>query len=482
MNILVVSENFIKGGLETQINTYYELLKNKHNFYFAFSKYEDNGYLKDAKISKGFNFSSSSSIKDFINDVNKLVKIIKDNNIDVIHAHPFYSFFPSLFAANLTGIKFVYSYHGYVSMNFISNMNDTLLFMHALDNRLDKVFCASNNIIEYFEELHNKNAVYIPNIIDEKIYKEHKLVLNKKWALISRLDNDKYPSIIKFLSMLDKLDIDIVDIYGSGSMENNIKKFIKKNKLENKVFFKGFTNQIYNCLDNYNGTIGIGRVTLESLCMNYPSILIGYNKVVGIINKNLYNDVKNINFVPAALNDISIEEFNKELNDINLQKYDDYLLRKEVVNDFGTKNINKYVSELESIKVKNTDDLNIIFNEIKNIKNKNENFYTSLDVFTQLYFKLTAITKNPYFKIIANNLNKINELNYKNLELNIKINNIKEENDKINEKLKNIEESLSLTNSLISNELEQYRSGKLYKLSSKVYSCKSKISKKKKEK
>lgn len=38
MNLLIVSESFIKGGLETHINTYYNLMnKKEHNVFFAFS-------------------------------------------------------------------------------------------------------------------------------------------------------------------------------------------------------------------------------------------------------------------------------------------------------------------------------------------------------------------------------------------------------------------------------------------------------------
>ena len=39
MKILVVSDNFSKGGLETQINTYYNNLPNNIEFVFAFGKY-----------------------------------------------------------------------------------------------------------------------------------------------------------------------------------------------------------------------------------------------------------------------------------------------------------------------------------------------------------------------------------------------------------------------------------------------------------
>ena len=201
MKILIVSEKFVKGGLETHINTYYDLIKDASDIYFAFSKYEDNGYLKDAKIYDNFNFNFNSTISEFCSDVENLVKIIRENNIDIVHVHPFYSFFPALFATAITNVKLVYTYHGYGSINFISSNIDSMLFLYGIENKVDKVFCVAENAIEYFKELHNQNIIFLPNIIDEDIYKEHDVINNKKWALISRIDADKYQSIIKFFDI-----------------------------------------------------------------------------------------------------------------------------------------------------------------------------------------------------------------------------------------------------------------------------------------
>lgn len=460
MKILIVSEKFVKGGLETHINTYYDLIKDASDIYFAFSKYEDNGYLKDAKIYDNFNFNFNSTISEFCSDVENLVKIIRENNIDIVHVHPFYSFFPALFATAITNVKLVYTYHGYGSINFISSNIDSMLFLYGIENKVDKVFCVAENAIEYFKELHNQNIIFLPNIIDEDIYKEHDVINNKKWALISRIDADKYQSIIKFFDMLPKLDIDRIDIYGSGNREDKLKEYITKNKLSNKIKLKGFTNKIYNILDNYTGTIGIGRVTLESLCMNYPSILIGYDKVLGVINEDLYNEVKKINFVPAALDDIDIEEFNKQLKKINKGNYKHYQLRKNVIKDFGKNKVNTYLEELKNCKKITNSTFNEMFNEFNNISDKNEHFYTSQSTFDIISKKIAANTKNPYFKIIINsyvtNNTLINRQNNMKDEFNAKIEDLSKKLDKV------IEEN------------NEYKNGRLYKISHKLHSFRSK--------
>ena len=84
MNIFVVTENFLKGGLETQVATFFNELKNEHNFYFGVSQYEDNGILKSKNIFTGFHFNYNVTIKELCEDVERMVKIIREKEIDVI--------------------------------------------------------------------------------------------------------------------------------------------------------------------------------------------------------------------------------------------------------------------------------------------------------------------------------------------------------------------------------------------------------------
>ena len=126
MNILIVSENFLNGGLETQINTTVNALKNDNEFFFALRAYNPNWNLKN--VFTDFNFSYNSTIYQFCDDVNNLIKIIKENNIEIIHVHPFYSLFPAVFAAKICNKPIVYTYHGISSYSFFSRINDNILY------------------------------------------------------------------------------------------------------------------------------------------------------------------------------------------------------------------------------------------------------------------------------------------------------------------------------------------------------------------
>lgn len=166
--------------------------------FFLFGKYDNNVYLKNALIYNNLcKFDTNPTIKEFCDDVQNIVDIVKKEKIDLIHNHPFYSMFPAVFAVNITNTKIVSTFHGRASSNFYDRINDTILFTFFTNEYINKVFCVNYNNFKWLKNPSN-NIEYFPNIIDENIYKEHKIVLNNRWALISRLDEDKYLEIKSF--------------------------------------------------------------------------------------------------------------------------------------------------------------------------------------------------------------------------------------------------------------------------------------------
>ena len=90
VNILVVSEYFTRGGLETHIHSYYMRLRKEHRFTFAIGLFQSALEFDSKDLYTGFHFGPGSSIADFVEDVEELVRLVRDRHIDVIHAHPFF--------------------------------------------------------------------------------------------------------------------------------------------------------------------------------------------------------------------------------------------------------------------------------------------------------------------------------------------------------------------------------------------------------
>lgn len=401
MKILVVCDNFSKGGLETQIDTYYQNLSSNDKMIFAFGKFTKTNLLKHATIYDGFNFSYNDTIKDFCEDVEKLIEIIKKEKIDVIHVHPYYGYFASLFASQLTKVKIVYSYHGISSFNFAKTNISQPLFLYAFEcGAIAKVFSVSKIGIDCFKNFGYKNIVLLENPIDLKKFPVAKYVYNNKWLLVSRIDSDKIEEIKLIIRKMNEFNIMQLDILGDGSEINNLEKFIEDNKLSEKVHLNGYSDKIYEeFTGKYNGIIGIGRVVLEALAMKVPCILIGNNKITGYVNKKIYNQIKDINFI------------NRTINVSNSKMIDE--------------------NEIESIfnDIKNNYSVEVVLKKYFEILKESESiFMTNL---VELYEEISVLNKNEelkncYFhkeRLVYNLVDKyVNKFSIKNDIVNIFVN------------------------------------------------------------
>ncbi len=381
-NILVIAQEFDIGGLETNIKTTIENCSNI-NFYFALSNYSKKIKLTNVSDQK-FVFAKNSTVKDFIEDVNRLVELIKDKKIDLIHVHPFYSFFPAMIASQLTNTPIVYHYHGHASYSFPELDNSFVMQTYFFDY-LSHIFSVTE---EGVKELTTKNQIenisFLPNSIDLKSFKPLKYQKNKKWALISRLDSFKTESIYQFLEIFDQLDIEQLDIYGDGDKQEELEKHLIKNNLDQKVKLRGRTNQVRKDLSKgYNGVIGIGRVIMEAIALKMPNMVIGRGKNSGLLTFDKYQIIKKQNFTNLELDDLTAKQINQEIKKINnseinkiFQDFADNFSAQAVATEYQAI-INKIIFK-ESLAIKPFYQRLL---EIKDQNQLNQQFYASREVF-----------------------------------------------------------------------------------------------------
>lgn len=320
MNILILSENFTRGGLETQIYTYWKNLKDKHRIWFCFAHYEDTGLLDSASVYTGFHFTYGMTLAELKDDVERLTDLIREYNIDVIHVHPWFALYAAYFASALTGVRIVYTYHGTVSLNYNNSFTDQIITEEIITGGVSHVFCVGEQGLEALSSLHYDliHASVLVNPIEPEDYPHTAPVLDgpKRWALVSRLDTDKVPAIEKLFGMLPDLDIDQLDIYGNGNSIDYLWNLA--GETGKTVEFKGHTNELGTVMseNEYTGVIGLGRCTIEGLALGLPCLFIGYGKVVGLIDEAIYTQAARLNFVPEYFRDMSAEEVNIQLTNL----------------------------------------------------------------------------------------------------------------------------------------------------------------------
>lgn len=147
--------------------------------------------------------------------------------------------------------------------------------------KYDKVICVSKSVLDVYKQkfdLENGTVCYNPVDSHElkKYKKEYQIQDKLKICCVGRLEDQKgFDRLIKILGKL-KLKNYVVDIYGIGTMKDELDKMIQKYGLEDSVRLKGFQKNIYEAMSNYHLLIspsraeGFSLVVAEAMCMGIP--------------------------------------------------------------------------------------------------------------------------------------------------------------------------------------------------------------------
>lgn len=404
MNVLVVCENFTRGGLETHIHSYYTALNREHSFIFAFGTFKSELPFEKGDVYTGFSFSGNSSIKDFLRDVEQLVELIRKRSVDVIHVHPFYSIFPAMAAGQIAKVPVVCTHHGPASFTFPCRVSEAILLYYFYSEMVGKVFSVSEagkNALE--KHMQMTNVIHLPNALDTALYRRHTVAENRRWAAISRLDEDlgKVAALKKLFEAMPTLPIDAVDVYGDGSQRQALEGYVKKLRLEDKVRFMGFQSDLYQRLDgNYNGIIGADRVPLEGLTMGYPVLELGYGRICGIFDEELLKLGRSCNFVAADLPECETETLRIQLEQVYSQP-DRFDFRSYMVDAFDIHKVAAaYIENLQGLPANSLGNMRLLFEEMKALPNQNGCVYESVDVFWLMCRQIKPYAMDPKVQIL----------------------------------------------------------------------------------
>lgn len=261
----------------------------------------------------------------------KLYKLIKEYQPDIV--------FSTLGHLNLLlallkyfigkEVKFIARESSIVSVNNKYNKFPKIFnFLYRkVYNNLDLIIAQSqymkNDLINHFDVKEEKILVINNPIEHEKILALSKedscLDLSKKNLLnigsLTRVKNQ-----IALLDVINALDSTYhLTILGEGKLEEELKKEIKKLKLENKVTLKGFDLNPYKYLKDSTYLLisskyeGFPNVALEAIACSTP--VIAFNAIGGL--NEIIKDSKNgfiieFNNVEEMVNKIIFSTFNKE--------------------------------------------------------------------------------------------------------------------------------------------------------------------------
>jgi len=296
-NILHVINSLGRGGAEHLLVNYVNELKQYNNYILYFQEPHDlKSQIKNTQViylhkKEGNAFSIVRHIR----------KVIRDEKIDIVHAHCYWSNIYSRIATP-SRVKLINHYHfaTYDTMKYENKLKVRLL--------LDKLTYSTHiNIIAvsaYVESiLHrecgfHENIETIRNFIGDNFYKSNakqKAIWTKgeplKLIAIGSLKKEKnYELLIDAFKVLKDFPVSI-DVYGGGERLDWFKKETEKYGIKNLRFLGNHSN-VQSLFDNYHGYVmcsfseACPLSPLEAMSCGLPVILSDIPSLKEIVGEN----------------------------------------------------------------------------------------------------------------------------------------------------------------------------------------------------
>lgn len=277
--------------------------------------------------------------------ISKLKKIIRENKVDIVHSHLFWSTTLARLATPKR-IPLLTTIHLFVK----SSLEYKLWYIRFLDKityRLRKNIIladAKGAENEYFEFLKLKPYIsYTPyTFVDTKLFNKKAVSLtegeNKIFKLVSvgalRMQKNQQFLLEAFRQL--KNDDYQLDIYGEGELRPVLSSFIAKHKLN--VNLKGIVTNIHDLITGYDLFVmsstyeGFSLGVLESMAVGMPLLLSdieSFKEQCG--DTAVYYSLNNVNDFIAQLKklqsdkklliDLSIKAYNRVINNFTLDHH-----------------------------------------------------------------------------------------------------------------------------------------------------------------
>jgi len=322
-SLMIVTEAFVVGGVETYIRTEVEELSRQGwSVHLVCGREFSPMLVPDcvASVTHGLALGAEATVSEFLDVVDQLLDIARRNGITVIHAHPFTSLVSALVCAQLVSVPMLVTLHGPSSV--VGSYGAGYDFMVA-----SLVLPAASGVMAVSQEVRDLAMPYVegqrlfvfPNAVASIARVERKG--NGRWLLVSRLDSSKIPGVQDFVGKLLGMS-KRVDICGSGPAQGRLEAEFSDAIGDGRLRLLDPTPAVQQRMGEYDGVAGMGRVALEGLVQGMPVVLVGYDGVKGMLDLQLFEGAAYCNFSGRGLPTIGGEQLQLQLRDIPIDMPD----------------------------------------------------------------------------------------------------------------------------------------------------------------
>ena len=306
MNIVHIADVLAVGGLETNIATVLNGLSERGHNASLISQY--------VSVEMYNALNTSVNVLNEKLDYSIYEKYILDNNIQVIHVHPYEALSIGVTLAENFNLPVVSTYHGLWGWN------------RTIHNKFNSMIAVSQEVKDLLvknTELINK-IVIIQNGIDiNKFYKKDMPESKSTILFIGRLDLDKVYSIKHIINAVKDLDVNLL-IAGSGGEFDNLKKIVP-----DWVTLLGHVEDMNEVINQASIVIGTGRGIRESMLCGKVCISMDACWYDGVVNKDTIEYIEYCNFSGRSKTRVPISP------DVILRDISSLLLNDNLRQDIG---------------------------------------------------------------------------------------------------------------------------------------------------
>ena len=310
LKILFVYEQYLAGGFETHLDAMIEALVETGATIYCLGGSDLSKspayHLVKQSITTDFRTFSGSTIEAASLQIAGLV--VREQ-IDLVHAHPFLSFLPAALGAIRAGVPFGATFHGPADLPFWSSYFGGF-FVESLTKfvlpRAAFVSCVSQELRASLATDIGMDASKIQvhlNPINLERFRPAPTAAraadDRQCLMVSRLDDDKYQSCVAALELFVELKRQHTglrfSVAGSGNREAELKAKAESLGLSG-IEWLGFRADIADLLQSADLVVGMDRVVLEALASKRLTVLSGYEGLVGVIEPDGFEQLRQGNF------------------------------------------------------------------------------------------------------------------------------------------------------------------------------------------
>ncbi|GEQ86797.1 glycosyl transferase [Patiriisocius marinistellae] len=340
MRVLQLIDNLDAGGAERVAVTFANTLHSKIDF-SAIAVTRKEGILNNT-LDKNVPYLFIKKKGTFdLKALSRLKKYVKENNVDIVHAHTTSYFFATLLKLRVPRLKLIWHEHQGNRVH-TSRINNKVLY------GCSKLFSGILTVNEPLKKwcltyLSNSKVEYIPNFVSVANISEEEKRREQSIVCVANLKEPKnHINLLRAFKIVNAQfpywNLKLIGKDFNDTYSQNLKDFVKLNKLTDNVTFKGVVANVN--LELKTALIGVLSSSDEGL----PMALLEYGafglavvctnvgqcpKVIGTFGKIVEND--NCNQLAQAL----IEY----INDLEMCKYDSKLFREHILANYGLKTV-----------------------------------------------------------------------------------------------------------------------------------------------